>query len=270
MPRSLNIQAALTGLVLLAAAMVSCTQPEQPVVQVKPPAPQPAQVQPAATQTAGADNVTPVNKDEGLTTGPPVQIVLIHYRGTLVPLGCCNNLLYERDEFVAVKNVSRTPQDIRGWKLTNLTRGYPTFTFPAFFPCIPLNKLQAQTGESVSSFQYRYVENPAESVTAEFKKSGGLVEKVKEKIDWSQCGAVDPLDETPMKPVAVEASTPASCILYPGQTVLVFTDEIHCEYGGFSFFYGLGNIWNNQDPDTAVLYNEKGDEVSRRSYYAGR
>ena len=78
------------------------------------------------------------------------------------------------------------------------------------------------------------------------------------------------LDETPMKPVAVAQSEPAPCILYPGQTVLVFTDELHCLYGGFSFNYGPGNIWNNQKPETAVLYNELGVEVSRRSYLAGR
>jgi len=240
------------------------------MVKVTPPAPQPSQVQPAATQPAAADNVTPAIKDEGLTQGPPVQIVLVHYRGTLEPLGCCNNLLYERDEFVAVKNVSRTSQDIRGWKLTNLSKGYPSFTFPAYFPCIPRYKPEPDPAAAIYNAQYKYSENPADSVTAEFKKSNGMFEKVKGKIDWSQCGAVDPLDETPMEPVGVEPSTPIPCILYPGQTVLIFTDEIHCQYGGFSFYYGLGNIWNNQVPDTAVLYNEKGDEVSRRSYSGGR
>jgi hypothetical protein len=37
-------------------------------------------------------------------------------------------------------------------------------------------------------------------------------------------------------------------------------------WGGFSFNYGNGNIWNNRQPDTAVLYNARGVEVSRRSY----
>jgi hypothetical protein len=261
--------AGYAGLILLALAAVSCLQPAQPPVPVSQPAPGPAPVQPAVTQPA-ADNTTALKQDEQVEAGPPVQIVLVHFRGTMEPLGCCNNLLYERDEFVAIKNVSRTPQDIRGWKLTNLTRGYPVFTFPAYFPCIPVIKAPTNEAGAIYNSQYKYVENPAESVLAEFKKTEAPAQPVQEKIDWAQCGASDPLDETPMKPIAVEPSTPAPCILYPGQTVLVFTDEIHCQYGGFSFFYGLGNIWNNQVPDTAVLYNEKGGEVSRRSYTAGR
>ncbi|MFC1983148.1 lamin tail domain-containing protein, partial [Chloroflexota bacterium] len=53
--------------------------------------------------------------------------------------------------------------------------------------------------------------------------------------------------------------------LQPGQSVRVYTNEIHPEYGGFSFGYGNA-IWNNSDPDTAALYNAQGQEVSRKSY----
>lgn len=56
-----------------------------------------------------------------------------------------------------------------------------------------------------------------------------------------------------------------SYVLAPGQSIRVYTNEIHPEYGGFSFGYGKA-IWNNSDPDTAVLYNAQGQEVSRRSY----
>jgi hypothetical protein len=52
--------------------------------------------------------------------------------------------------------------------------------------------------------------------------------------------------------------------------MLIFTDEVHCQTGGFSFNWGLGNIWNNEIADTAVLYNAAGEEVSRRSYLVGR
>jgi len=54
-------------------------------------------------------------------------------------------------------------------------------------------------------------------------------------------------------------------ILQPGKTIRVYTNEIHSEYGGFSFGSGKA-VWNNSSPDTAVLYCAQGDEVSRKSY----
>ena len=56
-----------------------------------------------------------------------------------------------------------------------------------------------------------------------------------------------------------------SYVLAPGQSIRVYTNEIHPEYGGFSFGFGKA-VWNNSDPDTAALYNAHGQEVSRRSY----
>ena len=54
-------------------------------------------------------------------------------------------------------------------------------------------------------------------------------------------------------------------ILEPGATIRVYTNEIHPEWGGFSFGYGKA-IWNNSDPDVAALYDAQGREVSRKSY----
>jgi len=54
-------------------------------------------------------------------------------------------------------------------------------------------------------------------------------------------------------------------VLQPGQSVRVYTNEMHPEYGGFSFGYGKA-VWNNKDPDTAALYDSEGNEVSRKSY----
>jgi len=48
-------------------------------------------------------------------------------------------------------------------------------------------------------------------------------------------------------------------------TIVFYTNEIHPEWGGFSF-HSRRAIWNNKVPDTAALYNAKGQEVSRRSY----
>jgi beta-lactamase superfamily II metal-dependent hydrolase len=56
-----------------------------------------------------------------------------------------------------------------------------------------------------------------------------------------------------------------SYVLAPGAKTRVYTNEIHSEWGGFSFGYGKA-VWSNTDPDWAALYNAQGQEVSRRSY----
>jgi endonuclease YncB( thermonuclease family) len=56
-----------------------------------------------------------------------------------------------------------------------------------------------------------------------------------------------------------------SCILAPGESIRVYTNEYHPEWGGFSFEYSRA-IWNNTEPDVAVLYDSQGNEVSRMSY----
>jgi len=56
-----------------------------------------------------------------------------------------------------------------------------------------------------------------------------------------------------------------SYVLAPGAKIRVYTNEIHPEWGSFSFRYGKA-IWNNKDPDTAALYNAQDQEVSRKSY----
>jgi endonuclease YncB( thermonuclease family) len=54
-------------------------------------------------------------------------------------------------------------------------------------------------------------------------------------------------------------------VLAPGACIRVYTDEIHPESGGFSFGYGQA-IWNNEEPDTAALFDCKGREQSRKTY----
>jgi hypothetical protein len=181
-------------------------------------------------------------------------------------------MLYERDEFVVIQNRGDTPQDITGWSLANVTRGYPTFRFPSHFPCLPY-VVTLEDGETVSGGTYDVVQNPAQSVINSLSPSTVTekpVNKPAGEMDWASCNPVEPLDQTPMKPVEGRQGIPVPCILYPGQTILVFTDEVHCSSGGFSFNWGQGNIWNNEIPDTAVLYNSAGAEVSRRSYSVGR
>ncbi len=56
-----------------------------------------------------------------------------------------------------------------------------------------------------------------------------------------------------------------SYILAPGESIRVYTNEYHPEWGGFSFEYGRA-IWSNSESDVAVLYNSQGKETSRKSY----
>jgi beta-lactamase superfamily II metal-dependent hydrolase len=56
-----------------------------------------------------------------------------------------------------------------------------------------------------------------------------------------------------------------SYVLQPSKSIRVYTNEIHPEYGGFSFGSGKA-VWNNTSPDTAALFNAQGQEVSRKSY----
>jgi len=56
-----------------------------------------------------------------------------------------------------------------------------------------------------------------------------------------------------------------SYIVAPGDSIRVYTNEYHPEWGGFSFEYGRA-IWNNTVPDTATLYNAEAQKVSIKSY----
>lgn len=226
---------------------------------------------PAIAEQPEQDSVTE-NITDNVT--PSVRILQVHFRGSLEPLGCCNNQLYERDEYVAVQNAGKAPQNIAGWKLVNATKGYPVFVFPDNYPCIAFTPYT--TTKYIASIS-NYVYNPPQSV-AQLYSSGQTQQStgkspvpVPSEVNWSGCMSPDPLDEAPMQPLKDQQPGYAyPCVLYPGQIVLVFTDEIHCQFGGLSFRYGLGNIWNNEAADTAVLYDHDGKEVSRRSYTIGR
>jgi hypothetical protein len=153
----------------------------------------------------------------------PIQITYIHYRGKIYPPEPEKQLCYERvepDEYVEIKNLSDSPQDIRGWTLKNESKTFPVFTFPSLFlsPYVPTSSTSSTSPVASMSF-------PPES-----------------------------------------SEYPKPAILAPYQTVRVYTDEIHPESGGFTFYYGTGNVWDNNKPEVAVLYNANRQEVSRRSY----
>ena len=53
-----------------------------------------------------------------------------------------------------------------------------------------------------------------------------------------------------------------------GERVRVYTNQVHQEWGGFSFG-AASSIWNNSNPDTAGLFNPGGVMVSEKSYPPG-
>jgi len=123
-------------------------------------------------------------------TSYPVQIYMVHYKGTIFPTDPEKGICFERiepDEFVVIKNLSECFQDMTGWTLKNISKPSPTFKFPPF-------------------------------------------------------------------------------TIFPGEIIRVYTDEYHLESGGLTFYYGYGDIWSNDNPDIAVLYDTLGNEVSRKSY----
>ncbi len=63
-----------------------------------------------------------------------------------------------------------------------------------------------------------------------------------------------------------ECYPPRPCSIDPHKSIRIYTGEPDWATGGYCFYYGLGDIWNNETPDTAVLYNAAGQEVSRKSY----
>ena len=56
--------------------------------------------------------------------------------------------------------------------------------------------------------------------------------------------------------------------LAPGSVIRVYTNEVHPQWGGFSFGSGTA-IWNNTSPDEASLYDGTGSLVSTVSYPPG-
>jgi hypothetical protein len=142
----------------------------------------------------------------------PIQITRINYKGRGYMESLEGNYdIIEADEYVEIKNLSDSKQNISGWVLKNLTKGGPAFVFPTSMPC--------------SCEWYG---------------------------NWEDC--------------IKNCYPPRPCAIDPHKSLRVYTGEVHYESGGFCFYYFPGDIWNNKIPDIAVLYNRKGQEVSRKSY----
>ena len=99
---------------------------------------------------------------------------------------------------------------------------------------------------------------------------GGLVPRVEsdEYVEITNLGD-EPQDLAGWELVNISGEYPSfifkSYILNPGVSIRVYTNEVHPEFGGFTFGYGEA-IWNDEEPDIAVLYDAQGLEISRKSY----
>jgi hypothetical protein len=205
-----------TVLLFLTLSLAAGCAQSNPSLPPTPPEPSPAQP-PTASENQTPEEPPPATEAIAATSSP-VLITYIRYKGTVYlpdPENClgykCCILHYKRiepDEYVVIKNLSETSVKMGGWVLKNITKGYPSFTFPLNF------------------------------------------------------------------------------VFGPGQIIRVYTDEIYpecgawLEFGGdskapycenpgkiwFSFNWAAGDIWSNEKPDVAVLYDAQGNEVSRKSY----
>jgi hypothetical protein len=198
-----------TVLLFLTLSLAAGCAQSNPSLPPTPPEPPPAQP-PTASENQTPEEPPPATEAIAATSSP-VLITYIRYKGTVYlpdPETCICYKRVEPDEYVVIKNLSETYVKMGGWVLKNITKGYPSFTFPLNF------------------------------------------------------------------------------IFGPGQIIRVYTDEIYpecgtwLEFGGdskapycenpgkiwFSFNWAAGDIWSNEKPDVAVLYDAQGNEVSRKSY----
>jgi hypothetical protein len=194
--------APLLTVILLAAAAVACVSPLPPSVPAAVDQPQPptgAAQAPAVppSDQAQATEPAPFNPTQAIVPSPesPIQIMLIHYRGTLTRIGCCNPALYERDEFVVIQNTGSTYVDITDWRLTNITKGYPTLVFPSHFPCLPYNLpvLETTAGQD-PNVAAPMADNPAKSLASRFSTGS---QQTKPTNEWGTC----PGPATPKHPL---------------------------------------------------------------------
>lgn len=80
-----------------------------------------------------------IEVEDHATTEPvasPVRITYINYKGHApVQTRVLGFSMLEPDEYVEIKNLSYSPQNITRWILKNITKGGPEFVFPTFKPC---------------------------------------------------------------------------------------------------------------------------------------
>lgn len=151
--------------------------------------------------------------------------------------------------------------------------GIPTVTFTTTNPTAPVITITtsyATTTKTTTTTTNTATSTPAVNVQITKVFYDGLVPSVEsdEYVEIANQGST-PVDLKGWVLKDISDGYPSftfpSYLLQPGKSIRVYTNEVHLEYGGFSFGYGK-SIWNNSDPDTAGLFNAQGQEVSRKSY----
>jgi hypothetical protein len=198
-----------TVLLFLTLSLAAGCAQSNPSLPPTPPEPPPAQP-PTASENQTPEEPPPATEAIAATSSP-VLITYIRYKGTVYLPDPENCLCYKRvepDEYVVIKNLSETYVKMGGWVLKNITKGYPSFTFPLNFIFGPGQIIRVYTDEI-----------------------------------YPECGTWLEFGEDSKAP--------------------------YCENPGkiwFSFNWAAGDIWSNEKPDVAVLYDAQGNEVSRKSY----
>jgi hypothetical protein len=169
----------------------------------------------------------------------PIQITHIHYKGrSSLESILGNHNIAEADEYIEIKNTSDVPQKLSGWKIKNISSGIPAYYF------------SGSASRQYNSWFSANIKSGYPSFPPPGHTPYSSAKQMKDALKGS---------ESPGKPFSPNT-------LAPYTSIRVYTGEYHLESGGFTFYYHPGDIWNNDKPDTAVLYNPKGEEVSRRSY----
>ena len=166
----------------VAATPVSTPMPTSTSTPVPTATPMPSPTA-TATETPTPQPTVLSGPEAPGSSRPDVQITCIFFDGVVSG--------QEPDEYVEISNLGDDAQDLTGWRLVDMSEGWPEFVFPS----------------------------------------------------WP---------------------------LLPSRVVRVYTNEVHPEWGGFSFQHGSA-VWNNNnsDPDTAGLYNDSGDLIWSISYPPG-
>jgi hypothetical protein len=185
-----------------------------------------------------------VSVEEHDTKSAPsdVQIIHIHYQGR--SLFETTKLEYdsiEADEYVEIKNTGNEPQNINGWRLRNETKRQPTFTF------------SKNNTQQINEWFEANIVRGKPSFPLPGHSPFSNVEEMDKFLEESGSSGGMYITFQPN-------------ILAPHTAIRVYTGEFHPESGGFSFNYLPGDIWDNDEPDVAVLYNSSGTEISRKSY----
>ena len=238
----------ISGLIVIFVfTALACEQ--APNIQVKPipeitaPTPTEESTSPQNTPAADEDQQYATIEDNAKAKPlPSIQIIHIHYKGRdyLESIKGDYEIL-EADEYIEIKNTTDIPQKLTGWKIKNISRGIPPFIFPASASRQYNSWLSANVYNG-----YPSLPPPGHTPYSNIRQINRALKKV-DSTDY------------PFSPFSANT-------LAPFTSVRIYTGEYHLESGGFTFYYHPGDIWNNTEPDTAVLYNPQGEEVSRRSY----